>query len=85
MPTPEFKILPRFYIEKKISRIYWQSPPPLWRDGDPSPNDIELARELFRELDPFTREWYGRYSVLFRDIYLELKDPDPEWYDKKNK
>ena len=82
---PQFKLLPRFYIKRKISRKYWQGTPPLWPNGEPTADDIELARDLYRCLDPHTRDWYGRRSKLFGDIFEEMRPPDPEWYDKKNK
>ncbi len=37
--------------------------PPIF-DGDPTPEDIELARALFAELDPESQEWYGRAGVF---------------------
>ena len=85
MPDPKFKILPRLYIEKKISRIFWQLPPPLWMGETPTADDIELARRLYRHLDRHTRDWYGRRSKLFGDIFEEMRPPDPEWYEKGNK
>ena len=80
---PQFKLLPRFYVERKISRKYWQGVPPIFPDGNPSGENIKLARDLYRELDRHTQAWYGRLK-LFADIYEEIKGPDPSWYDKRN-
>ena len=34
-------------------------PPPVFPDGDPTPDDIELALALFAELDADSQAWYG--------------------------
>lgn len=33
--------------------------PPIFPDGDPTKEDIELARALFEELDEESRNWYA--------------------------
>jgi hypothetical protein len=38
-------------------------PPPIFPDGDPAPEDRELALALFAELDPESQQWYG--SAVF--------------------
>ena len=42
-------------------------PPPIFPNGDPSPEDIELARELFLALDPESQRWYSVMRT-FRDL-----------------
>lgn len=39
---------------------YKPMPPPLFAPGvSPTPDDIELARALFEELDPESKRWYS--------------------------
>jgi hypothetical protein len=62
----EIKPMPRRYLE--ISPRFRPSPPPVF-DGDPTPDDRLLARELFRALDPESQEWYrGSMSRLFAGL-----------------
>ena len=59
--------MPRGYL--KISHKFRPRHPPIFPDGDPSPDDIELARALFVELDPESQEWYRRSgSSLFAGL-----------------
>ena len=37
--------------------------PPIF-ERDPAQEDIELARALFRELDPESQRWYGRSGIF---------------------
>lgn len=45
---------------RKISAKFRQMPPPIFPDGPPSEEDMELARELFRALDSESQDWYRR-------------------------
>jgi hypothetical protein len=54
--------LPRGYL--KVSKKFWQTPPPTFPDGPPTPEEIELARALFLELDPESQDWYSRYRIF---------------------
>lgn len=38
-------------------------PQPIF-DGDPSPDDIELARSLFLALDPESQRWYRGFPTF---------------------
>ena len=38
--------------------------PPLFPDGDPTPADIELARDLFLLLDAASKAWYSRCRIF---------------------
>lgn len=62
------KPMPESY--RKIRKIFRPKAPPIFVDcqeSGPSPEDRELARELFRILDPESQDWYGRRGV-FEDI-----------------
>lgn len=39
--------------------------PPIFADGEPTPEDIALARALIDALDPESQAWYRRDSRLF--------------------
>lgn len=41
------------------STKYRQCPPPLFTDGSPTRDELELALALIAELDPESRNWYG--------------------------
>ena len=41
--------------------------PPIFPEGEPTDDEIELARALFLELDPESRRWY-RSCSLFKDL-----------------
>lgn len=44
---------------RSISNRFRPKHPPIFQgDGEPTDADIELARELFLELDPESQEWY---------------------------
>jgi len=44
-------------------------PPPIFTDGDPTPADVELARELFKALDDDSKRWYRhRSGGIFADL-----------------
>ncbi len=52
---------------RKISAKYRPSPPPVFPGpGEPTREDVALARELFLLLDPESREWYGGAGFLKR-------------------
>lgn len=34
------------------------------RQGEPTDEDIELARELFKLLDEESKDWYGRHGIF---------------------
>ena len=53
--------IPSAYL--KITRLYRPGHPPIF-DGDPTPEDIALARALFLELDSESQDWYGRRGVF---------------------
>lgn len=62
--------LPEFY--RKFPKIYWPCPPPVFSHEEPTPAEIELARELFMLLDDESKEWYGRCRV-FKNIKSRSK------------
>lgn len=39
--------------------------PPIFPDGEPTAEEIELARALFKELDEESQNWYARLSTNF--------------------
>lgn len=41
--------------------------PPIF-DDNPTPEDIELARALWEELDPESQRWYSRSSRIFPEV-----------------
>lgn len=49
---------------REISPQWRPSHPPIFPDGPPSAQDIELARALFRELDDESKDWYGRAGIF---------------------
>lgn len=51
-------IVPMPLYCRKIKPIYRQMPPPLFPEGNPTSEDIELARELFMALDEESKVWY---------------------------
>ena len=60
--------IPEWYASRGITR-FLPMPPPIFPDGDPTPADIELARELFLALDPNSQRWY---RFRGRDIFADL-------------
>lgn len=53
---------------RKIPKRLWPGIPPIFEGPDPRTDaDVELARALFRELDPESQDWYGR-SGIFADL-----------------
>jgi hypothetical protein len=66
----EINLLPELY--RRVSPKYWHAAPPL---GEVSPDEIEAAREVLTEVDPWTRLAYARwYPRLFGDL---APDPPP--------
>lgn len=57
--------IPRAYLS--IPKRLRPGRRPIFTGGVPSPEDIALARELFKELDPESQEWYGRKGI-FADL-----------------
>lgn len=67
MGTVNIQPMPMSYRELKRFR---PMPPPIFPDGPPTDDDIELARELFQALDPESQEWYRRGgSRVFDDCF----------------
>ena len=66
MTTICIKPMPESYktIKKKIYRP--QHPPPFQDIGPDgvTPEDVELARELFKILDEESKDWYGRRGIF---------------------
>lgn len=60
--TVTLQPMPRAYL--KYSPKFRPGHPPIFPDGDPSQEDIDLARALFLELDPESQEWYGKAGVF---------------------
>jgi hypothetical protein len=48
-------------------------PAPIFPDGEPSPDDVELALALFQELDPESKLWYGGERFVER-LQRRLRD-----------
>jgi hypothetical protein len=55
MANVNIRPMPRKY--RKIPARWRPQHPPIF-DGDPTPEDRELARALFDELDPESQAWY---------------------------
>ncbi len=51
--------------------------PPIFTDGDPTPDDRILALELWRLLDPQSKRWYVRQgATTFVGLPLTMADLD---------
>jgi hypothetical protein len=67
MTVINIKPMPESY--RKISKKFRPMRPPIsifencGPDG-PTPEDIELARELFKLLDEDSKDWYGRHGIF---------------------
>ena len=62
------KPMPESY--RKISKKFRPQHPPIFMDIGPNgltPEDMELARELFKLLDEESKDWYGRHGT-FADL-----------------
>lgn len=57
-------VRPLTEAERKISPLYRPRHPPIFPQGNPTPAERELARELFKLLDAESRRWYGTASVF---------------------
>jgi len=55
-PMPEYL--------RKVRPIYRHCPPPVFPDGQPTADEITLARELFAALDDASRKWYGGMAIF---------------------
>jgi len=56
---------------KKVPEKYRPVHPPIFLncgEGGPTPEDIELARELFALLDEESKEWYQRSGGIFKNV-----------------
>lgn len=64
--TVVIKPLPAAWVGKPRFRPLH---PPVFPDGDPTPDDLELALELFEALDAESQSWYGgeRFAQRLRD------------------
>ncbi|PIV89412.1 MAG: hypothetical protein COW48_00640 [Hydrogenophilales bacterium CG17_big_fil_post_rev_8_21_14_2_50_63_12] len=60
--TVQVNPLPAAY--RSISKKFRPTPPPVFPNGEPTADEIELARELFALLDAESREWYGSMAVF---------------------
>lgn len=66
--TVTIKPMPEAY--RKISKKFRPGTPPVFTDigpGGVTPEDIELAKELFKILDDESKDWYGRRGI-FKDL-----------------
>lgn len=54
--------LPAKYRGKKFRPM----PPPIFPDGEPTPEDVALALALLDELDPESQAWYGHTAFVAR-------------------
>jgi hypothetical protein len=61
MANVTIKPLPAAYRE--IPERLRPRHPPIF-DGEPTPEDIELARALFAELDAESQKWYGGCGIF---------------------
>lgn len=61
MTKVDVRPLPEAYRPFKRFR---PMPPPIFPDGDPSPDDIVLARELFKALDQESQRWYRSIDIF---------------------
>lgn len=57
------QIVPLPTWARKISPRFRPQHPPIF-DGEPTQDDVDLARALFAELDPESQAWY-RGSAIF--------------------
>lgn len=65
MTTINIKPMPESY--RTISKKYRPIHPPIFTEpgpGGPTPEEIELARELFKLLDQESQDWYGRNGIF---------------------
>lgn len=67
MTEINIKPMPESY--RKISKKFRPGHPPLsiFTDcgpGGPTPEEIELARELFKLLDDESKDWWGRHGIF---------------------
>jgi hypothetical protein len=58
MATVNVQPMPQSY--RNISTRFRPGAPPIFPDGKYTAEDLELARELFKALDPESQEWYRR-------------------------
>ena len=68
MSIVSVKPMPESY--RSISKKYRPGHPPIFTDcgpAGPTPEEIEMARELFALLDDESKDWYGRNGV-FKDL-----------------
>jgi hypothetical protein len=62
-------IRPMSEANRKCSKKFRHQPPPIFMDidaGGVTKEDIEEAKELFKILDPESRDWYGRTGIFER-------------------
>ena len=62
------KPMPESY--RKIPKKFRPQHPPIFiecGESGPLPEEIELARELFKILDQESQDWYGRHGI-FADL-----------------
>lgn len=57
---------------RNASPRFRRMPPPVF-SGEPTEEDVELARALFQALDPESQLWYRRCSV-FADLLPEARE-----------
>ena len=65
MTTISIKPMPEIY--KKYSKKFMPQHPPIFTDcgqDGPTPEEIEMARELFKILDDESKDWYGRRGIF---------------------
>jgi hypothetical protein len=58
------KIVPLPAAFRGKPKRVWPLPPPIFPGGAPTPEDRQLARALFEQLDADSQTWYG-HSPLF--------------------
>lgn len=56
-------VVPLSLSVRAIPRRYRPQPPPIF-DCEPTEADVELARELFAELDPESQRWYSGFAIF---------------------
>lgn len=57
MATVDVNPLPEW--ARKLPQRLRPGHPPIFPDGDPTSEDVELALALFHELDAESQRWYG--------------------------
>ena len=62
MATVRIQPLPKVF--RDIPELFRPGHPPIFLDGEPTPEDYALARALYAELDAESKRWYRGCGFL---------------------